>query len=300
MRLRALLLFGLAFAASAAEKPNVLFIIADDLNCDLSIYGNPVIQTPNVERLAKRGVVFERAYCQYTACNPSRSSLMTGLYPDQTGIISNGGGSFRKHIPRVTTLPQLFRNNGYHAARVGKIFHFGVPNQIGTDGVDDPASWDRVINPKGKDTFDEPLIFTIGEPGNFGGTLSWLAADGVDAQQTDAIGAEAMVELLEESRDEPFFLAMGFYRPHTPYVAPKKYFDMYPLGSKIRLPDEPADDLLDVPAAACRDHFHGCAVGARAGCARPSGSVEGHDRGLHLRPRLPHGRAQAVAKDDAV
>ena len=235
--------------ASAADKPNVLFIISDDLNCDLSINGNPVIRTPNMERLAQRGVVFERAYCQYPVCNPSRSSLMTGLYPDQTGVISNGD-NFRNHIPDVVTLPQMFGNNGYSAARVGKIYHYGVPNQIGTNGVDDPASWDKVVNPKGRDKFDEPLIFTIGNPGDFGGTLSWLAADGLDEEQTDAIGAEAMVELLEDGGDQPFFLAMGFYRPHTPYVAPRKYFEMYPLISKIRLPDEPPDDLLDVPAAA--------------------------------------------------
>ena len=211
LRLAALLLFAAGLNApdlNAADKPNVLFIIADDLNCDLSIYGNAVIRTPNFERLARRGVVFERAYCQYPVCNPSRSSLMTGLYPDQTGVISNGG-DFRKNLPDVVTLPQMFRNSGYFAARVGKIYHYGVPNQIGTSGQDDPASWDQVVNPKGRDKLVEPLIFSIGNPGQFGGTLSWLADDGLDQEQTDAIGATAMVELLEQRRDGPFFLAMA-------------------------------------------------------------------------------------------
>ncbi|MBI1354401.1 MAG: sulfatase-like hydrolase/transferase [Acidobacteria bacterium] len=260
LRLAAFLL--LAVSLSAADKTNVLFIMADDLNCDLSIYGNTVIRTPNFERLARRGVVFERAYCQYPVCNPSRSSLMTGLYPDQTGVISNGS-NFRKTIPDVVTMPQMFRNNGYFAARVGKIYHYGVPGQIGTSGVDDPASWEQVVNPKGRDKLVEPLIFSIGKPGDFGGTLSWLADDGLEEEQTDAIGAAAMVDLLESHKDEPFFLAMGFYRPHTPYVAPRKYFDLYPIISKIRLPDEPADDLLDVPAAAWVQRIYQDQIGDR-------------------------------------
>jgi iduronate 2-sulfatase len=177
---------------------------------------------------------------------------MTGLYPDQTGVLSNAD-NFRTNIPDVVTLPQLFRNNGYFSARVGKIYHFGVPTQIGTDGMDDPASWDRVFNPKGRDKLDEPIIYTIGAPGQFGGTLSWLASDGLDDEQTDAIGADAMVELMEESKDRPFFLAMGFYRPHTPYVAPRKYFEMYPTISMVRLPVEPPHHLLKVPAAAWVD-----------------------------------------------
>ena len=232
------------------RPPNVLFIVSDDLNTDLGLYGHPLVKSPNLDRLAARGVAFERAYCQAPVCNPSRASFMTGLYPDQNGVLTNSG-DFRKTAAGVVTLPQMFREAGYYTARVGKIYHYGVPPQIGTDGEDHPASWVEVRNPIGRDKSDEYLITTLSPPPRreFGGTLSWLAADGRDDEQTDAIGAQACIDLLERHKDEPFFIAMGFYRPHTPYVAPRKYFEMYP-PSLVRLPNEPADDLLDIPAAA--------------------------------------------------
>jgi arylsulfatase A-like enzyme len=243
-----LLLLLLAASLGAQTKTNVLFIVSDDLNTDLSLYGHPIVKTPNFERLAAHGVTFTRAYTQYPVCAPSRASFMTGLYPDQTGVLQNNQ-HFRGRVPNVITLPQAFRRNGYFAARVGKIYHYGVPGQIGTSGADDPASWEEVVNPKGRDKWDEPLIHSIGRPGDFGGTLSWLAADGADSEQTDAIGAGAAIKLLEDHKDNPFFIAMGFYRPHTPYVAPRTYFEMYP-PMKVHLPVEPPDDLLDVPPAA--------------------------------------------------
>lgn len=252
MRLFAFLLLAVitvAPNASGDERPNVLFIVSDDLNTNLPSYDHPLVHAPNLQRLAERGVQFERAYCQWPACSPSRTSFMTGLYPEQSGMIKNGGDHFRRYLPDWTTLPQLFRQAGYFTARVGKILHYRVPGSIGTNGEDDPESWDQVVNPIGRDKTDEPIIYTTGSPGSFGATLSWLAADGDDSEQTDAHGASAAVRLLEEHRDEPFFLAVGFYRPHTPYVAPRKYFQPYPL-SLIRLPVEPLDDLLDVPAAA--------------------------------------------------
>ncbi|MDC0935392.1 sulfatase-like hydrolase/transferase, partial [Pirellulales bacterium] len=239
-----LILFGLLLDAvglsyaTGAGKPNVLFLICDDLNCDLSCYGNPLVQSPNIDRLAQRGVRFEHAYCQFPLCGPSRASFMTGLYPDQNGVRQNAV-YVREHLTHVQTMSQMFRNQGYFATRIGKIYHYSVPKHIGTGGHDDPFSWDLTINPRGRDKDDEDLIFSL-EPGKFGGTLSWLAADGADEEQTDGIAATKAAELLKQyaEQDKRFFLAVGLYRPHTPYVAPKKYFDIYPTD-RLNVPSVP-------------------------------------------------------------
>jgi choline-sulfatase len=224
-------------------KPNVVFLICDDLNCDLGCYGHPMVKSPNIDRLAERGVLFQNAYCQYPLCGPSRASFMTGLYPDQT-LVHRNAIYIREHVPNVQTMSQMFRSHGYFATRIGKIYHYNVPKHIGTSGHDDPYSWDYTINPRGRDKDDEDLIFSL-RPGSFGGTLSWLAADGTDEEQTDGIAADEAVRLLEEyaREDRRFFLAVGLFRPHTPYVAPKRYFDMYP-REKIVVPEVP-DGYLD-------------------------------------------------------
>jgi uncharacterized sulfatase len=229
------------------RKLNVLFLMADDLCCDLGCYGHPLVKSPNIDRLAQQGVRFERAYCQYPLCNPSRSSMLTGRRPNTTHVINNEA-RFRDTIADTQTLPQLFGNNGYFVARVGKLYHYGVPTQIGTSGLDDPASWAQVVNPRGRDKDDESDIFSL-VPGQFGGTLSWLADDGTDEEQTDGQGAAAAIKLLEEHRNQPFFLAFGCYRPHTPYVAPKKWFELYPTSS-IRLASVPTNHRDGVPPAA--------------------------------------------------
>ncbi len=247
-----------AFSLAAETKKNVLFIISDDLNNSLGCYGHPLAKTPNLDALAARGVKFEKAYCQFPLCSPSRTSFLTGRRPDITGVKTNPGQAnegkfggtphFREKLPNTVTLPELFIKNGYSVARVGKLYHYNVPNGIGTSGLDDPQSWEKVINPKGRDKDDEPQIFTLSK-GQFGGTLSWLAAEGKDEEQTDGIGATEAIKLLNQMKDKPFFLALGLYRPHTPYVAPKKYFELYPLD-KIVLPTVSPDHKIGVPNAA--------------------------------------------------
>lgn len=236
-------------SAEEKSKPNVLFLICDDLNCDLGCYGHPLVQTPNIDRLAKRGLRFESAYCQYPLCGPSRASFMTGLYPNQS-LVRTNPVHIRDHVPDVVTLSQLFRQHHYQATRIGKIFHYGVPKQIGTSGFDDPASWDDTINPRGRDKDEEPLIFSV-KPGHYGGHMSWLAAEGTDEEQTDGIAATNAVQLIKKyaADDRNFFLAVGLYRPHTPYVSPRKYFEKYPLDS-IKVPKVPQGYLKTLPLVA--------------------------------------------------
>ncbi len=236
-------------AGLEAKNYNVLFIMADDLNCDLGVYGHPQVQTPNIDRLANEGMLFENAFCNFPLCGPSRASFMTGLYPEQNGV-TKLRRLFRYYTPNAVTLSQHFKKNGYTAARVGKIYHFDNPNGIGTNGHDDPDSWDIRINPKGRDKVEEDKIFSL-IPGKFGATLSWLAADGEDTEQTDGMVATESIHLLRKLKKEgkPFFLGVGFYKPHTPFVAPKKYFELYD-PTKIEVPCIPSryHDSLPAPA----------------------------------------------------
>jgi uncharacterized sulfatase len=245
-----MLAVGISAAAqpSAARRPNVLLIMADDLNNDLGTYGHPIVKTPNIDRLAQRGIRFDRAYTQFPLCNPSRASLLTGLRPDTIGIYELVT-EFRKNKPDVVTLPQMFRNNGYIAARVAKIYHYGVPGQIGTPGLDDAPSWDVTVNPRGVDKDEEPLLTNYTPGRGLGSALAFHASTARDEEHTDGKVATETIALLEANRDRPFFVAAGFYRPHCPFIAPQKYFDMYPLA-KIRVPQVSPETLAQHPDAA--------------------------------------------------
>ena len=225
-------LAGCAAVASSSNKAkkNVLFIIVEDLKNIMGCYGNPLVQTPNLDRLGKKGVIFDRAYCQYPVCNPSRTSFLTGLRPDTTQILDNKV-PWRQNVKNHTTLPKLFRDNGYHTIGMGKIFH-------GSKGHDDQLAWDERLN------FSHTKIGKQGESRNMtGGKIKWcrwLAAEGTDDDQPDGQMAAKAVQMLKQRRDKPFFMALGFHKPHDPFEAPKKYFDMYPLD-KLMPPVLPHD-----------------------------------------------------------
>ena len=237
-------------AAEPSKKPNVLFIAVDDMNNDLGCYGNPQVQAPNIDRLAARGVKFDRAYCQFPLCSPSRSSLMTGLRPDTTRVFDLSY-HFRQGLPDVVTLPQMFRANGYYAARVGKIYHYGNPGQIGTSGLDDPASWDEFYNPAGRDkTALESDVINYTPKRGLGAAMAFYNdKQGTDEQHTDGKVATQAIELLEKHKEKPFFLAVGFYKPHCPWITPRGYFEKYSLDT-ITLPAIAPDYRKTVPAPA--------------------------------------------------
>ena len=250
-----LILIGLTLTSLRQDLPdpklNVLFIVADDLNCTIGAYGDPLAITPNLDKLAKEGLVFNNAHVQYPLCGPSRVSLMTGMYPDQTKskVLRM---YVRQTIPDVVTIGQKFRMENYHSVRVGKIYHYHNPRDIGTAGHDDSFSWDRTVNPYGRDKIEQYKLNKV-KPQFDGATLSWLEADGLDTEQTDGIGASATIDYLDEfaKSGENFFLAYGLFRPHIPFVAPKKYFDLYDVKD-FSVP-ESSDAYLQtipIPAAA--------------------------------------------------
>jgi len=249
------LLFLISHLLTADTKPNILFIAADDLSCALGCYGDPIAKTPHLDRLASTGTCFLNAYNQLPLCNPTRASVMTGLRPD-TIKVYDLDRHFRDEVPDAVTLSQQFMKHGWWAGRVGKIYHYNVPASIGTDGFDDPPSWQKTVNPIGRDKTDEHLVFNAEPHRKISAALSWLAADGKDEEQTDGMIATEAIRLMEEHKKDPFFIAAGFFRPHTPFVAPKKYFDMYPL-EEMRLPFAPSDDREDIPTAA---FAHNCPI----------------------------------------
>lgn len=243
-------------SAFAAVTPNVLFIISDDLTATaLSCYGNNLCKTPNIDRLASQGTRYNRAYCQFPVCGPSRASFMSGYYPHATGTMGYTSG--RENIGDRATWSQHFINHGYHAARVSKIFHMGVPGDIenGSNGQDDAASWNERFNSKGpewKAPGEGELLENNPDgtkPVKGGNTLEYVKADGNDLVHSDGMTAAKACGLLHQYKGgSPFFLAVGFVRPHVPFVSPQGYYEPYDI-SNIVLPEKVKGDWDDIPKA---------------------------------------------------
>ncbi len=222
----------------APVHPNVLFIAVDDLNTDLGCYGHLLVKSPNIDRLAAAGRRFGRAYCQYTLCNPSRTSVLSGLRPDTTQVYGNGKNP-REALPHAVFLPELFRNHGYDTARAGKIFHQPTADP---DAFDDPRSWSEVLENNNFEGFRGP---------DTTGAMPW---DGPESALPDGAASRAAARFLGRPHLKPFFLAVGFHKPHTPLVSPRSYWDKYRIED-IRLPRVPEGGMMDTPRQALRASF---------------------------------------------
>ncbi|HJX91153.1 MAG TPA: sulfatase [Pyrinomonadaceae bacterium] len=214
-------------------KYNVLFIVSDDLRPTLGSYGNTIVKTPNLDKLASQGVRFDRAYAQYPLCNPSRSSLLTGKYPTQTSILDNEY-YFRALHPELVSLTQHFKANGYATLRAGKIFH---------GGIDDTDSWTEGGETRNFIGAKRPPSNAEG-PERVAQSDRIVMLDGEGEKNGDYQDATRSIEFLEKYKDRPFFLAFGPSKPHSPPTAPKKFFDLYD-AEKIPLPP----DFATRPAA---------------------------------------------------
>ncbi len=244
-----------AATGGGPETPrNVLVIVSDDLTATaLSCYGNTACETPHIDALAANGTRFTRAYCQATYCGPSRASFMSGYYPHATGVF--GYTSPRPQIGSRETWAEAFKNTGYYTARVSKIFHMGVPGGIeeGSDGADDPRSWTERFNSPGPEWKAAGVGETLeGNPDGTkpvvgGNTFVVVEADGDDSVHSDGKTAAKAGQLLKDHADKPFFLAVGFVRPHVPFVAPSRYFDSFRPFSSINLPRKVPGDWDDIP-----------------------------------------------------
>lgn len=246
--------------STAKEKPNVLFIISDDLTATaVSSYENKASFTPNIDKLASEGVLYTSAYCQFPVCGPSRASLMFGYYPHATRTFGYTSG--RENVGERLSWSQLFMENGYKSMRVSKIYHMGVPKHIreGSNGEDDSLSWHERYNVQG------PEYLSPGEgelvqnnpdgtkPVKDGNVMTIVKSEGGDLAQPDGMAAKKAIQLIKDNNPsktgKPFFLALGFVRPHVPFVAPKEYFEPYP-WERMAFPISYNDDWRDMPKRA--------------------------------------------------
>ena len=252
--LASLLIFSLIVPAQKQEKPNVLFIISDDLTATaISAYGNSICKTPNIDLLASEGTRYTRAYANYPVCGPSRASLMFGYYPTATQTYEYVSG--RENVgPDRKSWSQVFKDNGYYTARVSKIFHMGTKDFIaGTNGTDDEASWTERFNsadPEWNSPGEGELVqrnpYGVEPPKQGRNLMSIVRAEGEDADYSAGQTADKASELIRKHKARPFFLAVGFIRPHVPFVVPKKYFEPYRY-QEIVLPPKVINDWDDIP-----------------------------------------------------
>jgi uncharacterized sulfatase len=223
----ALLMVGCGAVARSSRGFNVVMIVVDDLNTDIGCFGKPAV-TPNIDELARKGTRFDQAYCQFPLCNPSRTSFLSGRRPETTGVLDNTTPP-RIRLGTVEFLPEYFRRFGYFAGRVGKIEH----TEFEESGV---IHWDVA-----RDAVEQDYDTT--NPGH--NAPSWGVSPNDDADEPDGQSARQFVEILEQHKGRAFFLALGFLKPHRPFVAPKKYFDLYPLDSIALPPGEGNSQLTD-------------------------------------------------------
>jgi uncharacterized sulfatase len=235
-----ILLMGLPLGSNGADSPkyNVLFVMADDLRPAMGCYGDKQAKTPNLDRLAAKGIRFDRAYVQYPVCNPSRTSMLTSTRPEKNGITGNDT-FFRDKMPDIVTLPQWFRQHGATAISYGKIYHAGlVEGDTVNRFLDSAKSW------------DEAKMFRPTKEGNTGprrnltgGKLKWCEVadlEGGDDDQSDGQTAKQSIAAMERLGEKRWFIGAGFHRPHDPFVVQKKYVDLYPSGS-LKLHRDPKD-----------------------------------------------------------
>ncbi len=224
-------------SARATEKMNVLFIISDDMRTELGCYDSKHAQTPHIDKLAAEGVRFDRAYCQYPLCNPSRSSMLTGRHPTTTGVLGNRQWFASTH-PEFVSLPRYFRDQGYKTLRAGKIFHGGIDDyDAWTSGGQERFFGEGATAPVPRQDRDEPLVLGKGKPALTKDQRSdrWVVLLGNDEKSGDHKTADRAIRYLQEFRDQPFFLGCGFSKPHSPLEAPQRFYDLFDLAA-IELP----------------------------------------------------------------
>ncbi len=251
-------------AASDESHPNILFIAIDDMNDWVGFLNtHPQVQTPHIDALAAQGVSFTNAHAPAPICGPSRTAIMSGLWPTSTGVYTNSI-NYRKDVPHLVSLPEHFRQNGYHVMGVGKLFHAGL-DKIPEDAFDDYGEYGSSSAPFTKDEmslaaqvpfnrfvkngkeFRLPLNgFPADRSWRSTNTFDWGPVDLPDEMFSDTRSANWAIEKLDQEQVKPFFLAVGFHRPHQPLYNPKRFHDLYPVES-VALPPTLEDDLRDLP-----------------------------------------------------